>query len=198
VACWSCGSALAPGTAFCPSCRKIQPLEARDDHFALLGVPRRYGVDGDELSRRYRDLSRLLHPDRFARAGARERRFSLERSTRLNDAYRTLRDGRRRAEYLLRLAGGEAPEARTLDDPGFLEEQMAIREALASGDEATRRRIAGEERERLARLLAEVTALFADEEAGRGDRRAEIARCLARARYCEAAVAEAGDAPAAP
>ena len=32
------------------------------------------------------DLSRQLHPDRFARAEARERRISLERATRLNDA----------------------------------------------------------------------------------------------------------------
>jgi len=200
VGCWSCASAVGPGEPFCPSCRKIQPLDPREDHFAFLGVPRSYGVDAGQLSRRFRDLSRLLHPDRFARAGARERRLSLERSTRLNDAYRTLRHDLLRAEYLLSLAGRPSPEARTPADAAFLEEQLLIREALAearaSGDEATLRRIAGEGRERLERLRTEVAALFAEEEAGRGDRRGEIARCLARARYHEAAVAEAGGPPA--
>ncbi len=201
MGCWSCASAVAPGEPFCPSCRKIQPVDPRQDHFAFLGVPRSYGVDAGELSRRFRDLSRLLHPDRFARAVARERRLSLERSTRLNDAYRTLRDDRLRAEYLLSL-GRPSPEARTPADAAFLEEQLLVREALAearaSGDEATLRRIAGEGRERLERLRAEVAALFAEEEAGRGDRRGEIARRLARVRYHEAVLAEAGGAPVGP
>ena len=49
MVCWSCGSAVAPGTPFCPSCRKIQPLDTREDHFALLGMPRRYAVDADGI-----------------------------------------------------------------------------------------------------------------------------------------------------
>ena len=187
---------MAPGEAFCASCRKIQPVGRGDDHFAALGLPRRYALDPAELERRYRDRSRQLHPDRFARAGARERRFSLERSTLLNDAYRVLRDPRRRAEHLLALQGRDPlAEARSLLDPEFLEEQLAVREALAearaAGDEAARRRLAGAARERLEGLAAELAGLFREMEEG-ADRSAEIARRLARARYDDNVVQDAG------
>ena len=196
VDCWSCRVAVAPGQAFCPSCRKIQPAGPGDDHFTALGLPRRYALDPAELERRFRDRSRRLHPDRFARAEARERRFSLERSTRLNEAYRVLRDPRRRAEYLLALQGRDPlAEARSLQDPEFLEEQLAVREALAearaAGDEAARRRLAGAARARLARLADELAELFREVEGGR-DRSAEIALRLARARYDDNVVQDAG------
>ncbi len=187
---------MAPGEAFCPSCGRIQPPEPGADAFAALGLPRRYAVDPAELERRFRELSRRVHPDRFARAGARERRCSQERSARLNEALRVLRDPRRRAEHLLALRGRDPrAEARSLQDPEFLEEQLAAREALeearAGGDEAARRRLAGAARERLARLADELAALFGELEAGR-DRSAEIALRLTRARYDDNLVLAAG------
>ena len=53
----------------------------------------------------YRELSLQLHPDRFAQADAQERRLSLEQTTALNEAYKTLKDPVRRAFYLLKLHG---------------------------------------------------------------------------------------------
>ena len=50
-------------------------------------------------------MSRRLHPDLNARAGSREQEWSLEQSSLLNDAYRTLRDPIKRTEYLLHLEG---------------------------------------------------------------------------------------------
>ena len=82
---------MPEGTVFCPSCRKIQPVGRNEDPFSLLGLPREFELDARELERRFRELSRQLHPDRFARAEPRERRLSLERATRLNDALRALR-----------------------------------------------------------------------------------------------------------
>jgi molecular chaperone HscB len=179
--------------AFCPACRKIQPQGAGVDHFALLGLPRRYALDPVDLERRFREHSRLLHPDRFARADARERRLSLDRTTRLNDALRTLRDDRGRAEYLLKLEGYDpASAARTLADPEFLEEQLEIRERLAaaraSGDRETIRRLGEESGARLSRLMEEIAALF---EGGGAERHLEIARRLARARYHDNVLASA-------
>ena len=97
VTCWSCKADVAEGTVFCPSCRKIQPVGRNEDYFSLLGLAREFALDLPGLERRFRELSRQLHPDRFARAEPRERRLSLERATRLNDAYRALRDWRLRA-----------------------------------------------------------------------------------------------------
>jgi molecular chaperone HscB len=201
VVCWSCKAEVAEGTVFCPACRKIQPVGRNEDHFSLVGLPREYALEVGELERRFRERSRQLHPDRFARAEPRERRLSLERATRLNDAYRTLKDWRLRAGFLLRLAGSDVfAEGRTYADPDFLEEQLEWREALAlaqsDGDEARLRRIGEAARERLRGIEDEVAQRFADER-WYSDLSVDIARRLSRARYYDNIVADAERARAA-
>jgi molecular chaperone HscB len=201
VTCWSCKSDLGEGRVFCPACTKIQPVGRSEDYFSVLGLPREYAFDPAALERRFRDLSRQLHPDRFARAEARERRLSLERATRLNDAYRHLKDWRLRAAYLLKLAGVDVfVEGRTFADPDFLEEQLEWREdlalATADGDAARLARIAADARERLRQLEEEVARRFADER-WFADLAVDIARRLSRARYYENSVADAERASAA-
>jgi molecular chaperone HscB len=75
------------------------------DYFTFLGLPRRLNVDMALLEQRFRELSRQYHPDYFYNASQKERLESLERSSYLNDAYRTLRNPVARIEYLLRLEG---------------------------------------------------------------------------------------------
>jgi molecular chaperone HscB len=202
VTCWSCEAEVAEGTVSCPACRRLQPVGRGEDHFSLLGLPREFALDVPDLERRFRDRSRLLHPDRYARAEPRERRLSLERATRLNDACRCLRDWRLRAGYLLRLAGTDVlVEGRTFADPDFLEEQLEWREELAlaraDGDAERLRRIAADARERLRRLEDEVARRFADER-WYSDLAVDIARRLSRARYYDSIVADAERASAAP
>lgn len=186
---------MAPGTVFCPACRKIQPVGRSEDPFSLLGLAREFAIDGALLDRRFRELSRHLHPDRFARAEPRERRISLERSTRLNDAYRHLKDWRLRASYLLKLAGVDVfAEGRSFADPGFLEEQLEWREQLAlaqaDGDADRLRRIAEDARARLRGIEDDVAERFADER-WFSDMPVDIARRLSRARYYDNIVADA-------
>ncbi len=202
MTCWSCKADAPDGTVFCASCRKIQPVGRGEDYFSLLGLPREFQVEIPELERRFRERSRVLHPDRFARAEARERRFSLERATRLNDAYRYLKDWRLRAGYLLKLAGTDVfVEGRTFADPDFLEEQLEWREELAlaqaDGDRERLARIARDARERLRRLEDEVARRFADER-WYSDFPVDIARRLSRARYYDNIVADAERAGGAP
>lgn len=202
MTCWSCKVEDVPeGTVFCPACRKIQPVGRNEDYFSLLDLPREFALDPADLERRFRDLSRLLHPDRFARAEPRERRLSLERATRLNDAFRALRDWRQRAAYLLKLSGTDPfAEGRTFADPDFLEEQLEWREALAlagaDGDAPRLAAIAADARARLAGLEAEVARRFADER-WYSDLNVDIARRLSRARYYDNIVADAERASAA-
>ena len=200
MTCWSCTADVLEGTVFCPSCRKIQPVGRNEDHFSLLGVAREFAVDVPDLERRFRDLSRQLHPDRFARAEPRERRLSLERATRLNDAFRSLKDWRQRAAQLLRLAGTDVfQEGRTFADPDFLEEQLEWREelALATADADAERlgRIAADARERLRHIKEEVAHHFADER-WFSDLPVDIARRLSRARYYDNIVSDAERASA--
>ncbi len=100
AACWSCRAATA-GAPFCPACGKIQPLARGAGYFAFFGLPKKLRIDLVELEKQFHKLSWKLHPDNFVRGSEYERDLSLERSSKLNDAYRTLRDPLTRVEYLL-------------------------------------------------------------------------------------------------
>lgn len=107
-------------------------LDFSQNHFELFSLPVAFPVDQDRLSERYRALQQALHPDRFAAAGEREKRLSMQASSRVNEAYQTLKDPLTRARYLLSLHAGEtAGENETTKDMAFLMEQMELREALA-------------------------------------------------------------------
>jgi molecular chaperone HscB len=179
-----------------PASEGRDPAEA-PDLFSVLGLPRRFAVDPGELERRFHECSRAVHPDRFARAEPRERRLAVARSMRVNEAYRTLRNSRSRAAYLLSLldAAGPAAPAR-VDDPAFLEEQLAVREALAraraAGDAQEIRRIVQDARAALAGIEAAVGRHFAAwEERGDGSPLEAAREALARARFLDALLGDA-------
>jgi molecular chaperone HscB len=119
--------------------------------FDILGVEPRFELDLGALERRFRELSKIHHPDRGA-AGrtAAERRESLGKAMDLNEAYRTLRDDLSRARAVLAAQGVEVSGEERSDDPAFLMEVMELREGLgearASRDLVTVRRLAGEVR----------------------------------------------------
>jgi molecular chaperone HscB len=105
--CWSCGTMRA--RHFCSACGKVQPA-VPVDYFTFVGFPRKLDLDRSALEKEFYALSRHLHPDMFANAEVQERAWSLEQSSMLNDAYRTLKDPIKRTEYLLRLEGVELEE----------------------------------------------------------------------------------------
>ena len=109
AACWSCGAEQEASAHFCAACGKVQPAVALD-HFAFFGLPRKLNLDAAALEREFYRLSRKLHPDVYARASAREQQWSLDKSSQLNDAYRTLKDPVARTAYLLGLEGVQLEE----------------------------------------------------------------------------------------
>ena len=94
---------------FCESCGKVQP-PAPVDYFTFFGLPRKLTLDVSAIEKDFYELSRKLHPDLNARAGSQEQEWSLQQSSLLNDAYRTLKDPIKRTQYLLRLEGVELEE----------------------------------------------------------------------------------------
>jgi molecular chaperone HscB len=137
--CRTCGGGAPVDVHFCPQCTKILTLGRQGDYFSFLGVPRKLNLDVADLEQRFRALSRQFHPDYFYNATPAERRASLERSSYLNDAYRTLRQPIPRLEYLLSLEGmdrrrSERTDTATEPDnkvpPGLLEEVFALNEEL--------------------------------------------------------------------
>lgn len=103
--CWSCGKPLEGTAALCAECGKVQPASAVHDYFAVFGLPRKLAIDTGALERRFYKLSRKLHPDVYARASSDEQQWSLEQTSLLNDAYRTLKNPVARTEYLLKIEG---------------------------------------------------------------------------------------------
>jgi molecular chaperone HscB len=75
------------------------------DYFEILGVPRRFGLDLTELERKFYQLSREHHPDRFTRGGANDQKSSLLKMSELNQAYRALKSPEQRRDHLLALEG---------------------------------------------------------------------------------------------
>lgn len=129
------------------------------DYYVFFGLPESLQIDLQELQRIFYERSRLLHPDRFARANAADRARSIEASSVLNDGYRTLRDPLRRAEYVLSRHGFNIGEQRSSNVPPELLEEvfelnMALEE-LRSGDEDARSQLE-EARERFLAMQNEI------------------------------------------
>src|SRR2546423_11719572 len=85
-------------------------MNAAADYFGVFGSARKLDIDVKALEQEFYKLSRKLHPDGFARAPQAEQERALELSSRLNDAYRTLRDPIERTKYLLALEGVKLEE----------------------------------------------------------------------------------------
>jgi molecular chaperone HscB len=101
------------------------------NHFELFGLQPAFSVDQQALERSYREIQSRVHPDRFAHAGDAERRASLQWTTRVNEAYRSLKNPVQRASHILALHGVDvAFETNTAMPAAFLGQQMELREAL--------------------------------------------------------------------
>jgi len=196
--CWHCGAKDA-ASLFCRYCNTIQA--PTPDYYEFFDLPRRLGLDSEDLKNRFYTLSRLLHPDRYTRRSEQEKRFSLEASSILNDAYRVLKDPIQRAEYVLRQEGFPVGDQRNKDvPPELLEEVFELNMALdelRGGDlealpqlDAMRRRFVG----MLGEIDRELEAMFARHDAAPEDARrqilAEIRAALNRRRYISNLVQE--------
>jgi molecular chaperone HscB len=156
--CRTCGGGAPVDVHFCPQCTKILALGRRGDYFSFLGLPRKLNVEPARLEQNFRSLSRQFHPDYFYNAPPAERRASLERSSYLNDAYRTLRQPIARISYLLELEGlgaSGAGDGSKEVPPALLEEVFALNEEL---DEIRELREAGGDVARLRTRLEQARA----------------------------------------
>lgn len=106
-------------------------IDFNQTFFSLFQLPEGYDVDMEQLQCRYRELLREVHPDRFAAASDSERRLAMQFSTRINEAYETLKSPVSLAHYLLSLQGINIDPQQTIaNDPAFLMHQMSLREQL--------------------------------------------------------------------
>ena len=153
--CWIC-SRETGGAHFCPICGKIQSPPEDTDYFAFFSLPQKLAFDPEAFEQQFHTLSWKLHPDRFAQASEFERLLSLELSSQLNDAYRTLRHPVTRVEYLLSLYGMRKEGAKKQQaPPELLEEVFELNESL---DELRAARSSGGNEQQMQDLRAKLLA----------------------------------------
>lgn len=180
--CWQCGHSVAPRALFCHGCGAVQAPREGVDHFARLGLERRFDIDLDQLARQHAGFARALDPARFAARGARQQALARQQAEAMAAAHVVLRDPVRRARYLLELAG--EPLAPSGPDP----DTAAILARLAGAAEAmTVDRLAAELANRIETGIRALAAAF------RAGRTAEAATLLARLESLETAAATARD-----
>ena len=171
--CWSCKAPVA-GAHFCASCGRIQPLPPDTDYFGFFGWPQKLTIDPALLEEQFHKLSWKLHPDNFVRASEEERNLSLDRSSQLNDAYRTLRDPIARIEYLLlRLGLRKEGTTKQQAPPELLEEVFELNESL---DELREARSEGDDVESLRKRLIEAQNSFKEKLNEVDEELADVAR----------------------
>jgi molecular chaperone HscB len=166
--------------------------------YQFFGIDSKLSLDEAVLQKRFYELSRQWHPDRFTRRSPAEQQEALDATSVLNDGYRTLRDPIKRAEYLLTEEGFPIGEQRSRDVPPELLEEvfelnMALEE-LKAGDEDARPQLESARQNFMdmrASIDAELRRLFAVYDASDAQSETakqalhEIRNVLNRRRYIE-------------
>ncbi|HEY6394751.1 MAG TPA: Fe-S protein assembly co-chaperone HscB [Candidatus Binataceae bacterium] len=93
-------------------------------------MEKKLALDTAALERSYHQLSRKLHPDRFASSGVRVRDASLRATALLTRSYRTLRDPVSRGRYWLELNGEKLGENNKSVPPDLAEMVFDVQEQL--------------------------------------------------------------------
>jgi molecular chaperone HscB len=154
------------------------------DYFALFGLERRLSLDLEDLGRRFRAQSFVVHPDFHARGTQSERSNAQDRSAELNEAYRTLKDPFRRTRHLLELEGRD-PESKP--SQALLFEVFEVQELLEeeNSDPQELQQAEQEWRQRWASLVDDLEQAF--DRWDRGDFSAldTFVEILTRRRYYE-------------
>lgn len=102
--CWRCKAVVTSLSVSCPSCQALLDLPANGlNYFSVFGYSPGLKIDEEDLRKRYFDLSKKTHPDRFINVPAPEKEHATRWSAYINKSHQTLRDPKSRAEYLLDL-----------------------------------------------------------------------------------------------
>ncbi len=154
------------------------------DYFAVFGLERRLGIDLEDLGRRFRAQSFVVHPDFHARGSQAERSEAQDRSAELNEAYRTLKDPFRRTRHLLELEGRD-PESKP--SQALLFEVFEVQELLEEdgSDPRELKKAEQEWRQRWSDLVGDLEKAFGRWDSGDLGALDTFVEILTRRRYYE-------------
>lgn len=115
---------------YCSECGRILPPTERN-YFDVFGLPLdRLVIDIPQLEKRFLELSRKYHPDRFASKSPLENQIAHEYSSAVNNAYRTLKEPVSRAKYVVERQLGSIEEKSAHVPPAMAEFFFEIHDVL--------------------------------------------------------------------
>ncbi|XP_037511721.1 co-chaperone protein HscB [Rhipicephalus sanguineus] len=141
-ACWNCSEPLARTDLVCRRCESPQEVSHAPNYFEVFDEEAKYDIDASKLQGKFRQLQRLLHPDKFAARSKKEQDLSDNLSALVNQAYQTLSKPDSRAKYLLKVSGKDLDSV--MLDAAFLGRMMELNEEVASVEERRDRKSAEE------------------------------------------------------
>ncbi len=134
------------------------------DYFELFDLPVSLLVDAKAVTKKYYELSKKYHPDKFSLHDVAKQDEALEMSAKINKAKKTLSNPHARLAYLLKEKGIVVAEEKYQLPPMFLGEMMDINEALMElefdPNPEAKKKINQEVAEKTATLFEEVKRFF--------------------------------------
>ncbi|KYN01877.1 PREDICTED: iron-sulfur cluster co-chaperone protein HscB, mitochondrial [Cyphomyrmex costatus] len=163
--CWNCDY-VYKSKIFCSKCKVLQELPQNLNYFEIMGIKKNYNVIDEEIHRKYRELQKMLHPDKFSNKSEKERQISEKLSSLINKAYSTLMHPLKRGLYLLQLKGISIPEGTTSLNPEFLIEIMERNEEIENAIENKDKvlKLTKESKELLNKMSKQVAEAFSKED----------------------------------
>ena len=101
------------------------------NYFELYNIPESFSPDAGEVKKKFYELSRKYHPDRFTMADEARKTEALRMSAMNNDAYKVLNNADAAMAYILKLHGLLEEEEKYNLPPEFLMEMMELNEAIS-------------------------------------------------------------------
>ncbi|KAL6432245.1 hypothetical protein ACFW04_006718 [Cataglyphis niger] len=165
IKCWNCNY-IYKSDLFCSKCKVLQGLPQNLDYFDIIGIKKNYNVVNEEIHKKYTELQKMLHPDKFGNKSEKERQISENLSSLINKAYSTLVHPLKRGLYMLQLKGISIPEATINLNPEFLMEIMERNEEIENAMEDKDKiiKLAKESKEVLDTLSKQVAEAFNKED----------------------------------
>jgi len=104
----------------------------KQNFFELFNIEISVDINKSDLDEKVKILQNNFHPDKFTNGSDFEKRLALQISSYINDGYKILGDIVLRVEYILKINNFNKDESTTINDIGFLQEQIMHNELIES------------------------------------------------------------------
>ena len=104
----------------------------KQNFFELFNIEISVDINKSDLDEKVKILQNNFHPDKFTNGSDFEKRLALQISSYINDGYKVLGDIVLRVEYILKINNFNKDESTTINDIGFLQEQIMYNELIES------------------------------------------------------------------